>query len=117
MASLGSFQPRSFTSSSCSSCTRPVSSVGEVASAWLAVGPSWRVRAASCLEGLLIVSLSGRGTRSWYATPELSAMAVCMAVLAGEWWVAEDAMLVEGPSSDRASAIYNINNPEDVLPG
>lgn len=41
-----------------------------------------------------MVSLSGMGTRSRYATPELSAMVVCMAVLAGEWWVAEDATLV-----------------------
>ena len=64
-----------------------------------------------------MVSLSGTGTRSWYATPELSAMVVRTAVLAGEWWVAEGAMLVEGPSSDRVSAIYNINNLEDVLPG
>lgn len=79
MASLGSFQPRSFTSSSWSSCTSPVSSVGEVASAWLAVGPSSRVCAVSCLEGLSMVSLSGIGTRSRYVTPELSAMVVCMA--------------------------------------
>ena len=117
MASLGSFQPKSFTSSSWSSCTRPVSSVGEVASAWLAVGLSSRVRAVSCLVGLLMVSLSGIGTRSRYATPELSAIVVCMAVLAGEWEATEDVMLAEGPSSDRASAIYNINNLEDVLPG
>jgi hypothetical protein len=102
MASLGSFQPRSFTSSSWSSCTRPTSSVGNVASAWLAVGPSCRVRADSCLEGLLMLSVSGTGTRSWYATPELSAMAVyggvCRQVVG--------AMLVEGPSSDRATSIY-----------
>lgn len=76
MASLGSFQPRSFTSSSWSSCTRPTSSGGEVASAWLAVGPSCRVCAVSCLEGFLMLSVSGTGTKSWYATPELSAMAV-----------------------------------------
>jgi hypothetical protein len=76
MASLGSFQPRSFTSSSWSSCTRPTFSVGEVASAWLAVGPSCSVCAVSCLEGLFMVSVSGAGTKSWYATPELSAMAV-----------------------------------------
>jgi hypothetical protein len=41
-----------------------------------------------------------------------------MAVIAGEWWVVEDAMLVKGRSSDRAvQSIGNINNLEDVLPG
>jgi hypothetical protein len=43
---------------------------------------------------------------------------LCMAVIAGEWWVVEDAIPVKGPSSDHAvQSTGNINNLEDVLPG